>query len=324
MGRIGVVLTNLGGPDTPEAIEPFLRNLFSDPVILSIRPGFLRRFVAARIARKRAPKVAKDYAKIGGASPLPRLTDEQARGLAAVLERRAPGRFRTAVAMRYWRPFTEDAVRSLLGGGCDRFVHLPLYPQESRATTGSSSLELRRVLAEAAPDAPLADLRSYHDHPGYVAAVRRTVDGGLAALRKAGGTGPHVLFSAHGLPERFQRAGDPYVGQIEETRRRVAKGLDVETHLSFQSRVGPVAWVKPWTDETIRALGASGVRSLLIVPLGFVSDHFETLFEIDVLYADLARESGIPHVARAPSLNSRADFLDVLADLTLSTAESLP
>ncbi len=320
MDRTGVVLTNLGGPDTPEAIEPFLVNLFSDPIILSIRPGFLRRFVARRIARKRAPKVAKDYARIGGASPLPRLTDEQAKGLAAVLERRAPGRFATAVAMRCWKPFTEDAVRALLARGCDRFLHLPLYPQESRATTESSSEELRRVLRDLAPEAPLAEIRSYHDSPGYVAAVRRTVDEGLAALRAAGADAPHVLFSAHGLPERFRKAGDPYIGQIETTRRLVAEGLpaSVPSHLSFQSRVGPVEWVKPYTDDTIRALGQAGVRALLIVPLGFVSDHFETLFEIDVLYADLAKASGIPLVVRAPSLNSRPDFLEALADLALA------
>src|SRR5688572_8911265 len=170
MGRTGVVLTNLGGPDSPWAIRPFLTNLFSDPVILSIRPAFLRRLVARRIARKRAPKVALDYAKIGGRSPLPKITAAQARGLEAGLERRAPGRFACAVAMRYWKPSTEDAVRALQDAGCDRFLHLPLYPQESLATTESSSRELRRVLALRARAAPLVEVRHWHDHPGYVAA----------------------------------------------------------------------------------------------------------------------------------------------------------
>jgi ferrochelatase len=251
VGRTGVVLSNLGGPDTPDAIEPFLRNLFSDPLILSFRPAFLRRFVATRIARSRAPKVAKDYAQIGGASPLPRLTEGQARALEAELERRAPGRFATAVAMRYWAPWTEDAVRALLARGCDRFLHLPLYPQESLATTESSSRELRRALALLAPAAPLAELRSYATAPGYVAAVRATVDEGLAALRAEGAAAPTVLFSAHGLPERFVRAGDPYVAQVRATRDLVVNGLDAPTELSFQSRVGPVAWVKPYTDTTI-------------------------------------------------------------------------
>jgi protoporphyrin/coproporphyrin ferrochelatase len=315
MGRTGVVLTNLGGPDTPDAIEPFLENLFSDPIILSVRPGFLRRFVARRIARSRAPKVAKDYARIGGASPLPRLTNDQAHGLEAALERRAEGRFAVAVAMRYWRPFTEEAVEVLLARGCDRFLHLPLYPQESRATTESSSLELRRVLAAKAPKAAFLEVRSWHDAPGYVRAVRATVDEGLAALAHEGARSPHVLFTAHGLPERFRKAGDPYVGQIEATRAAVCAGLGVPTHLSFQSRVGPVEWVRPYTDDTVKALGAQGVESLLMVPLGFVSDHFETLFEIDLLYVPLARAAGIVHVARAPSLNSRRDFLETLADL---------
>jgi ferrochelatase len=314
-GRIGVVLSNLGGPDEPAAIQPFLENLFSDPLILSIRPGFLRRFVARRIARKRAPKVARDYETIGGASPLPRLTEVQREGLVATLERRAPGRFAAAVAMRYWRPFTEEAVHALLQAGCDRFLHLPLYPQESRATTESSSRELRRVLARRAPQAPWREVRSYAVHPGYVAAVRRTVDEGLARLRARGGSDPHVLFSAHGLPERFRRAGDPYVGQIEATKAAVCATLPEPSTLSFQSRVGPVAWVRPYTDETIVALAASGVRSVLVVPLGFVSDHFETLFEIDRLYADLARANGVEHFLRAPSLNDRPDFLAVLADL---------
>lgn len=314
MSRTGVLLTNLGGPEVPASIEPFLYNLFEDPLILSIRPAFLRRFVARRISKGRAPKVAKDYALIGGASPLPRLTDDQAKGLARVLERRAPGRFATAVAMRYWKPFTTDAVATLRAQGCDRFLHLPLYPQESRATTESSSREIRRVLGAGAP---FAEIRGYHDQPGYVAAVRRTVDEGLAAMRTQGVAAPHVLFSAHGLPERFRKAGDPYVGQIERTRALVATGLDVPTTLSFQSRVGPVAWVKPYTDVTIERLAGEGVKALLFVPLGFVSDHFETLFEIDIQYAELARSRGIEHVRRAPSLNDRPDFLEALADLVL-------
>ena len=317
MSRIGVVLTNLGGPDVPEAIQPFLYNLFVDPLILTIRPGFLRRFVARKISKSRAPKVAKDYAKIGGASPLPRLTDDQAKGLARILERRAPGRFATSVAMRYWKPFTADAITRLRAQGCDRFFHLPLYPQESRATTESSSREIRRVLAATKPSAPFTEIRGYHDHRGYIAAVRRTVDEGLAAMRAEGVAEPHVLFSAHGLPESFQKSGDPYVGQIQRTRELVAEGLDVPTSLSFQSRVGPVAWVKPYTDVTIERLADEGVKALLFVPLGFVSDHFETLFEIDILYGELARARGIALVRRAPSLNDREDFLGVLADLVL-------
>ena len=318
MGRTGVVLTNLGGPDSPWAIRPFLENLFSDPVILSIKPPFLRRFVARRIARKLAPKVALDYAKIGGRSPLPEITAAQARGLEAVLERRAPGRFSCAVAMRYWNPSTEDAVGALQAAGCDRFLHLPLYPQESLATTESSSRELRRVLARRARGAPLAEVREYHAQPGYVAAVRRTVDEGLAVLFAAGAAAPHVLFSAHGLPRRFLEAGDPYVREVRETRDLVARGIGVPHHLSFQSRVGPVEWVRPYTDETVVELAEAGVRALLLVPLGFVSDHFETLFEMDLLYGDLAREHGIEHVARAPSLNDRPDFLEALADVALA------
>jgi ferrochelatase len=317
MARTGVVLTNLGAPDSPAEIEPFLRALFSDPLILSIRPGPLRRLVARRIARKRAPKVARDYERIGG-SPLRRLTEEQAAALDRVLERREPTRFAVAVAMRYSRPSSEDALRALVARGCDRFVHLPLYPQESRATTESSSRALREALADVAPKAPLVEVRSYHLHPGYVGAVRRTVEEGLLALRAAGAEDPVVLFTAHGLPRRFERAGDPYVGQVRATREAVARGLSVPTHLSFQSRVGPVRWVRPYTDETVRRLAREGTRSLLFVPLGFVSDHFETLFEIDLLYAGLARELGVEHVARAPSLGTRADFLEALAGLATS------
>jgi ferrochelatase len=320
MSRTGVLLSNLGGPDSPDAIEPFLRNLFSDPLVLSVRPGFLRRFVARRIAARRAPKVAKDYARIGGASPLRRLTEAQAAGLESRLERVRPGRFATAVAMRHWAPTTADAVGALLSRGCDRFLHLPLFPQESLATTESSSREIRRVLARAAPSAEFREVRSYPVHAGYVSAVRRTVNEGLARLRAQGGTEPHVLFSAHGLPERFRRAGDPYVGQIEETRRAVCERIPEPTSLSFQSRVGPVEWVRPYTDETIVRLAREGVRALLVVPLGFVSDHFETLYEIDLLYGALAKEHGVEKFLRAPSLNDRPDFLEALADVVRGAA----
>lgn len=318
MGRTGVVLSNLGGPDTPQDIEPFLTAMFSDPLILSVRPGFLRRYVARRIARKRAPKVSKDYAKIGGASPLRRLTEDQARVLGGVLEIRAPMRFATAVAMRYSRPTSAEAVRTLLAKGCDRFLHLPLYPQESFATTESSSRALREALATEAPRAAFDEVRSYFQQPGYVGAVRRTVDEGLAALRAKGGDAPYALFSAHGLPQRFVKRGDPYVEQVAATWRAVTRGLDVPTSLSFQSRVGPLRWVRPYTDETIRRLAKEKVKALLLVPLGFVSDHFETLYEIDMLYAGLARERGIAHVERAPSLNSRGDFIESLAGLALT------
>jgi len=317
MSRIGVVLSNLGGPEVPEAIQPFLMNLFSDPIIIPIRPGFLRRFVARKISTGRAPKVAKDYARIGGASPLVRLTNAQAQGMLAILERRAPGRYATAVAMRYWRPFTEQAVDALLTAGCDRFLHLPLYPQESLATTESSSRELRRVLAQKAPTAPLSEVRTYAVDPRYVANVRRTVEEGVATMVAGGAPVPYVLFSAHGLPESFVRKGDGYVGEIRATKEAVCRGMAWETGLSFQSRVGPVAWVKPYTDATIEELAGRGVKSLLMVPLGFVSDHFETLFEMDILYADLAKEKGMTHVGRAPSLNDRPDFLKALADLVL-------
>jgi len=317
MARTGVILSNLGGPDTPGAIEPFLYNLFSDPLILSIRPGALRRFVARRISRSRAPRVAKDYAQIGGASPLPRLTDEQARGLEARLEARAPGAFATAVAMRYWKPTTDEAVDRLLARGCDAFLHLPLYPQESRATTESSSREIRRVLGVRAPGAPFREVRSWHLDPRYLAAMRATVAEGLALARAEGATRPEVLFSAHGLPESFERRGDPYVGQVRATRDALARGLEVPTHLAFQSRVGPVAWVKPSTDATIVDLAGKGVRDLVLVPLGFVSDHFETLFEIDRLYVPLAKSKGMVHVVRAPSLNARPDFLEALEGIAL-------
>jgi len=317
MSRIGVVLSNLGGPEVPEAIQPFLQNLFSDPIIIPIRPGFLRRFVARKISTKRAPKVAKDYALIGGASPLVRLTDAQARGLLAILEQRAPGRYATAVAMRYWKPFTEQAVDALLAAGCDRFLHLPLYPQESLATTESSSRELRRVLEEKAKGARFSEVRSYAVDPRYVAALRRTVEEGLATMAAAGAPTPYVLFSAHGLPESFQRKGDGYVKEIQATKEAVCRGMPWESGLSFQSRVGPVAWVKPYTDATIEELAGRGVKSLMMVPLGFVSDHFETLFEMDILYGDLAKEKGMTHVGRAPSLNARPDFLEALADLVV-------
>lgn len=306
----GVALLQFGGPDSPEAIRPFLRDLFDDREILSM-PGLVRKPLAWTIAKFRAPRVAENYAKIGGASPIGAWTQKQAQGIRDAL----PGVV-VEVAMRSWRPSTADAVERLLAAGCDELLALPLYPQYSFTTTRSSMNELLRQLRRQAQgrSVSLRAVRSWPTHPGYVEATCATVRRELAAFPSP----PHVLFNAHGLPQRVVAKGDPYPGEVRATVDACAAALRLEPSrwsLSFQSRVGPLEWIRPYTEEEIPRLAQSGVRDLLVVPMSFVCDHFETLYEMRVLQAEIAREAGISRYAVAPALNDEPLFLAALGDL---------
>jgi len=319
----GVLLLNLGGPDRPESVRPFLLELFRDPEVLALPGGApVRNAVAWLIATLRAPKVRRNYAMVGG-SPLLERTLAQERALEERLHRDGGGsrdggapRFLVRTAMRYWRPRAATAIDALLAAGVRRFVALPLYPHECVATTSSSVGEVAALLARRAPDAPLAVVRSYARDERYLAALARCVEEGLAKARAAGDGEPHLLFSAHGLPLRIVAGGDPYVGEITATVAGVVarlRGFRGAHELSWQSRAGPVKWLEPTTDATLRRLGASGVRSLVVVPVSFVSDHIETVHEIDVELAATARAAGIATFVRAPALDVRPDFVAALA-----------
>ena len=305
-----VLLLNLGGPATLEEVHPFLLRLFSDPEILRLP---LQPVAARLLAAVRAPRVRANYRAIGGGSPLLRITRAQARAL----EERLRPRGVTAgvhAAMRYGEPSSARALAAARAAGARRAVALPLYPQFSDATTGSSLRDLERARDAAAPDLEILPVRSWADHPAYLDVLARRVGEALEAWPRAERAGVEVIFSAHALPRRMIERGDPY---LEETRRTVAGVLQrvgpVSHHLAFQSRSGPVRWLGPGTDQTIRRLAAQGARSLLLVPVSFVSDHIETLYEVDILYRDLARSLGVTTYRRTASLNTDPDFIKALA-----------
>jgi ferrochelatase len=308
-----VLLLQMGGPDSLDAVEPFLLNLFSDRDIIKIGPAFLQPLIARFIVKRRAPKVIACYEQIGGKSPIRELTDAQARAL----EKRLGSDYRCFVAMRYWRPSTMEALAAIRKEGIERVIALSLYPHFSRATTGSSLNELGRVLGEAGVKFQLSTIDRFYDHPLYIDALCERIEEGLARFPDREGV--HLLFSAHSLPQSFIEAGDPYLSHILETVRLVMERLgSIDYHLAFQSRAGPVKWLEPSTEEMLARLGASGCEDLLVVPLSFVSDHIETLYEIDVQYAAEARELGIANFQRIPSLNDSSRFIDCLAELVLN------
>jgi len=295
-------------------VRPFLVRLFTDREIIQLPGGSLGQAVIGRaIAWKRTREVKENYAKIGGGSPLVRWSTLQGRGLVERL--RARGHDVTfALAMRYWDPSTEDALDELERAGVNRLLTLTLYPHYSIATTGSSVAELERVMRRRGTKLPLDRIDTWHDHPGYLDALALRVKEALARFKPD--ARPTILVSAHGLPKHFIEEGDPYLDHIRVTTEGVLRRLpDLPHVVGYQSRVGPVEWIGPSTDEVIRDLAARGVRDVVVIPVSFVSDHVETLYEIDMLYGDQARALGIPCFRRAESLNDFPPFLDALADL---------
>jgi ferrochelatase len=326
--RYAVLLFNLGGPGTLDEVEPFLVNLFSDRDIIELPLGAVFQPAFARlIAKARGPSVRRNYASIGGGSPQLRLTLAQAEALSARLSR-GDGRVPVAVAMRYWRPGTAEALRRLAAEGVERIVTLTLYPHYSRATTGSSERELRRLLArpEWRGRFRVSGVDRYPEEPAYLDALAATVREALAAFPADTRDGVVLVFSAHGLPQRFVDAGDPYVAETQATVRGVLGRLGVANPhvLGYQSRTGPVRWIGPGTDETLRELGRRGVRAVLVVPVSFVSDHIETLYELDQLFADEARRAGVEDYRRSPALNSSPMFIEALAGLVERHLEAVP
>lgn len=314
--RTAVVLMNLGGPDSPDAVRPFLFNLFNDPAILQL-PSPLRRLLARIISRRREALARANYAKIGGASPLLANTKAQARALEAAL---GGGGTKVFIAMRYWHPLTEETVREVADFDPDEIVLLPLYPQFSGATGGSSLKRWRMAAAEAGIDAPTRAVCCYPDDRGFVSAAAQLIDRALrGAIRAAA---PRLLLSAHGLPQKTVARGDPYQDQvgrsagaiIQELRRRDPAWAGLEHVVCYQSRVGPLKWLGPYTDAEIRR-AARDRRAIVLFPIAFVSDHVETLVELDMDYRHLAMREGAPAFVRVPTVGTEPVFIEGLAKL---------
>lgn len=313
--RVAIVLFNLGGPDKPESVRPFLINLFTDPAILRV-PFFVRPWLARIIAYARTKPATENYAQLGGKSPLLELTQLQARALEAALPDLEAKCF---VAMRYWHPFSLQAAREVKAWDPDEVVLLPLYPQYSTTTTGSSLTAWRDAAARVGLVKPVTTLCCYHSDTGFAAATAALVRASLAKARAelAPGVPLRVLFSAHGLPEVIISGGDPYQYQVEQTVAAVLRQLampGLDARICYQSRATPQKWIGPSTEHEIEQ-AAKDQTALLVVPIAFVSEHSETLVELDIEYREVAERLGVPGYFRTPAQNADAAFIAALASL---------
>jgi len=341
--KVGVLMLNLGGPEKSEDVEGFLYNLFADPDIIRLPAPLapLQSLIALFISKRRAPKSIAAYNSIGGGSPILQYSNEQADLVAESLEERYGLAVKTYIGMRYWYPFTEEALQEIQNDGINALVIVPLYPQFSISTSGSS---LRILQEEFAKRRDLwgegssfknkkithTVIPSWYDRPGYVNAMSNIIQKELDSFTdedveeqlKTNKVGKHILFSAHGVPQSYIEAGDPYQKQIVQCVEGIKAMLPseeegVQVHLSYQSRVGPIEWLRPYTDDVLPNLGEDGVKNLVVVPISFVSEHIETLEEIDIEYRELAEENGISNWRRAPALNTDAAFIDDMADMVI-------
>jgi ferrochelatase len=333
--KVGVLLLNLGGPETGDDVEGFLYNLFADPDIIRL-PKLLAPFqdaVATFISKRRAPKSRAAYESIGGGSPILKYTNAQAKLMSEALQRKYGIDVKTYIGMRYWYPFTEEALEKIREDGINALVIVPLYPQFSISTSGSSLRVLQEQFADLwADESKMAHtvISSWYERPGYVKAMADLINQELDSFTEEEleegkdsecGIARHVLFSAHGVPQSYIEAGDPYQRQIVECVQKISTLLPskedgVEVHLSYQSRVGPIEWLRPYTDDVLPDLGENKkVKNLVVVPISFVSEHIETLEEIDIEYRELAEESGITNWRRCPALNTSPAFIEDMADM---------
>jgi ferrochelatase len=314
MSKLAVVLLNLGGPDSQAAVEPFLYNLFSDPAIIRL-PQPLRWALARLISRRRAPVAREIYAHLGGGSPLLANTQAQAAALELALAG-GENEAKVFIAMRYWSPLSAAAARDVAAYDPDEIVLLPLYPQYSTTTTESSIAAWEKAATAAGVRAPTRAVCCYPAEEGFIAALAELTRAGMAeAQRRQPAVKPQVIFTAHGLPVKIAKSGDPYVERVDATCRALVAELGLEGEnweLGFQSRVGPLAWLGPATDELIVA-AAEAKRPILLVPVAFVSEHSETLVELDIEYRKLATEHGAGIYIRVPVVGTHPAFIAGLA-----------
>jgi len=305
--KTAIVLFNYGGPDSLAAVKPFLFNLFFDRAIIDL-PLIPRWFLAHKISSKRAPIAQDIYSKIGGKSPLLEQTEAQADALEQLLG----SKFKTFIAMRYWHPMTEQAIVQVKEWGADRIVLLPLYPHFSSASTGSSLERWTKLARKAGLKLPTKVVHSYPDEPGWIAAVAEMIEQRIPTLNN-----PRVLFSAHGVPQSLIDKGDPYQNHVEQSVMLIVERLGLTKDnwaLCYQSRVGKQQWIGPGIDEELER-AAKDKREVLVVPISFVSEHSETLVELDMEYKQVADELGITGYGRVPTAQCHPDFLDGLVRL---------
>jgi ferrochelatase len=313
--KTGILLLNFGGPWTLADVKPFLYRLFSDPAILAGLPAPFRQMVAFAISQAKGPSSIESYAAIGGGSPQLRWTELQATGVRDLLARDS---VRIEIGMRSAQPTIEQALFKLREWGAERLVALPLFPQYSTTTTGTCFTEMENSLKRLRWAPPVTSIRNWPDHPGYASLLRSLVDETIrqAEQERAASSEPiHVLFSAHSLPLSIVKKGDPYPQDVERTIRAVTPGLVHSWSLCYQSRNGPLPWLSPYTEDAIEKLGKAGIKRLVVTPVSFVSDHIETLWELDRLYMELARKCGITHYYRVPSFNDDPRFVQLLGTL---------
>ncbi len=312
----GVVLLNMGGPDSLSAVRPFLARLFSDRDLIRLPAAFLTQPVFSwLVSGLRARKVKRYYEEIGGGSPIGPLTELQRAALEAVL-RESGGNFRVYVAMRYWYPMAKHAVLEMKDDGVTQAIALPLYPQYFAATTGSSLKDLKGWMRWAGAPISLREVRSYPDHPGYIAALSEKI---AETLRGAGPGAIHLLFSAHGVPKSFIDDGDPYPEEIGRTVAAVMQGFPGVPHsIAYQSRAGRALWLAPDSISEVVRLGKKGLDTLVVVPVSFVSDHIETLHELDIRLKNTAQQAGIRTFLRVPALNDSPVFIRALKEIVLA------
>jgi len=314
--KIGVILLNMGGPDSLEAVRPFLYNLFSDHDIIQI-PRLIQKPVAKLISIFREKKVRKYYEAMGGKSPQKEQTLKQAEALQQSLG----DKYKVVVAMRYWHPFTEEALNELLKYDLEKIVLLPLYPQFSTTTTGSSFNEFDRIYKKLNLNIPIERIYSYHNHPLYIKAMVENIKMELTSKDLPNYKDYYFLFSAHSLPEKIIQKGDPYQRQTIETVKLIMKHFPkIPYSLAYQSKVGFVKWLEPMTDKEIKRLAKSGVKKLAIIPVSFVSEHSETLYELDIQYRELALKEGIEDFKRIKTLQTNPIFIHCLESLVKSVS----
>ncbi|WP_404423573.1 ferrochelatase [Thalassospira australica] len=325
-----IILFNLGGPDGPDAVKPFLFNLFNDPAIISL-PNPFRYFLAKLISSRRAPIAREIYDHIGGKSPLLELTQDQANALKTALNGLDDGyENRCFIAMRYWKPFADDSAAAVKAWGADQQILLPLYPQFSTTTSGSSVKDWKRACHKVGLTAPIKTACCYPTNPGFIDASAEMVKAGYEnALKKAADLGvgkPRLLFSAHGVPKAvITKRGDPYQSQIEKSARAVVDKMaiaDLDWLVCYQSRVGPMEWIGPSTEDEIERAGKDGVP-LVIVPIAFVTEHSETLVELDIEYREIADELKIPVYERVRTVCSHPRFISGLVEVVNETQQEL-
>ncbi|AVH66446.1 MULTISPECIES: ferrochelatase [unclassified Nostoc] len=324
MGRVGVLLLNLGGPDKLEDVGPFLYNLFSDPEIIRLPFRWLQKPLAWFIASRRTRTSQENYKQIGGGSPLRRITEAQGEALKeqlAYLGQEAD----IYVGMRYWHPYTEEAIAQITQDNVEHLVILPLYPQFSISTSGSSFRLLDKLWQEDPKLQPIeyTVIPSWYKQPGYLQAMAELIAQELEQYPNPDEV--HIFFSAHGVPKSYvEEAGDPYQQEIEECTALIMQTLNrANAHtLAYQSRVGPVEWLQPYTEDALKELGAQGIKDLVVVPISFVSEHIETLQEIDIEYREVAEESGIHNFRRVPAPNTHPVFINALADLVIDALKN--